>query len=178
MASLFKKRVSPEELTQSFEQTSPPTNAGLSSMDSDPVIDIFMIVDIREIDPYDRNPRKQENAEKENIKARIAAAGRLEDTLVVTRRSGDHKYMLAAGGNMRLYCTRELYDETGEVGFSKIKCLFTPFQSESALLLNHLGENENRGDLVLIDKALAVRDVNQREQLNSFKGAQRVKLNT
>ena len=126
---------------------------------SDPITPTFMIVPIDQISTYDRNPRKHENTERGTIKAGILAKGGLDDTLRITRRPGFDLYMLSAGGNTRLECTRELLQETGDEGFSQIKCMFEPYQSESRLLFDHLGENTQRGALSLVDKAVGVRDL-------------------
>ena len=49
--------------------------------------------------------------------------------------------------------------ETCDERFYRIHCLFRPWISEINVLAAHLIENETRGDLVFIDKALGVRDL-------------------
>jgi ParB family protein of integrating conjugative element (PFGI_1 class) len=67
--------------------------------------------------------------------------------------------MIAAGGNTRLAVIKDLLDETGDPRFRQVHCLFTPWHSESDVLAGHLVENELRADLMLIDKARALREL-------------------
>jgi ParB family protein of integrating conjugative element (PFGI_1 class) len=67
--------------------------------------------------------------------------------------------MVFKGGNTRLKAVKELYSETGEERFYRIHCLFQPWTKESDALLGHLKENDLRGDLTFIDRALAIREM-------------------
>ena len=115
------------------------------------------VLDIDEIKPYEFNPRRAEHGEYARIKASICAGG-LEQPLVVTMRPGESGYRLHGGGNTRLKILRELYCETGDARFGKIACWYRAWTDEADVMLAHLKENDLRGDLIFVDKALAVAD--------------------
>ncbi len=79
----------------------------------------------------------------------------------VTRRPGEERYMVESGGNTRLQILNELYNETGDDSFHRIHVLYRPWRSETHVLTAHLIENEKRGDMLFIDKALAVRELKE-----------------
>ena len=120
--------------------------------------------------PYDRNPRRTINPRYDEIKVAIRAAGKLNNPLSVTRRPGATLYMVESGGNTRLQILHELWQETNDETFYKTDCLIVPWQSESHVLSAHLIENELRGEMTLIDKALALKEpqgsVRKRERSN------------
>ena len=118
------------------------------------------MVEITNVQPYDRNPRHDRNPEFDRIKASIRAHG-LDQPLVITQRPGATDYTVHSGGNTRLLILKELFAETGDNRFSQIPCLFRPWQRESEVLLAHLRENDLRGDLTFIDKAQAVYTLKQ-----------------
>jgi ParB family protein of integrating conjugative element (PFGI_1 class) len=112
-------------------------------------------LEVTQLRPYDRNPRRCPNSEYQRIKASIRAEG-LDQPLVVTHRPGDIGYMLLAGGNTRLRAMQALFHETSDERFRFLDCHFKPWVAESDVLLSHLRENELRENLFFIDKALAV----------------------
>jgi ParB family protein of integrating conjugative element (PFGI_1 class) len=114
---------------------------------------------IDQIVPYDRNPRRAINPRYDEIKAAIRAAGKLNNLLSVTRRPDSTFYMVESGGNTRLQILHELWQETDDEAFYKTDCLIVPWQSESHVLSAHLIENELRGDMALIDKAMAIKEL-------------------
>jgi ParB family protein of integrating conjugative element (PFGI_1 class) len=124
------------------------------------------VLDVRRIQPYERNPRHGRNPEYDRIKDSIRNNG-LDQPLVITQRPGAADYIVHAGGNTRLLSLKELFDETGDVRFSRVPCLFRPWNRESDVLLAHLRENDLRGSLTFIDKARAVHEAKQllREEL-------------
>lgn len=124
----------------------------------DPITATPMIVEIDHIDYYDRNPRRSPNDKYQEIKASIAS-GEMDQPLTITRRPGAPRYMVFKGGNTRLRALKELFAETGGERFQRIHCLFQPWTRESDALLGHLKENDLRGDLVFIDRALAIREL-------------------
>jgi len=79
--------------------------------------------------------------------------------LTITQRPGAADYIVRSGGNTRLLVLKALYDETGEDRYASVSCLFKPWHRESDVLLAHLRENDLRGGLTFIDKALAVFDI-------------------
>jgi ParB family protein of integrating conjugative element (PFGI_1 class) len=117
------------------------------------------LLTIDQIIPYDRNPRRAINPRYDEIKAAIRAAGKLNNLLSVTRRPDSTLYMVESGGNTRLQILHELWQETHNENFYKTDCLIVPWQSESHVLSAHLIENELRGDMTLIDKAMAIKEL-------------------
>ena len=117
----------------------------------------LVVVDISEIKPYEYNPRRSENPEYDRIKSSIRAGG-MDQPLIVTKRPGETDYTIHAGGNTRLRIYKELYQETGAERFHRLTCVYRPWTRETDVLLAHLRENDLRGHLSFIDKALAVRD--------------------
>ena len=112
-------------------------------------------VDVTRIHHYSRNPRRQLNPEYDRIKASIQAEG-LDQPLVLSQEPGSSEYVLHSGGNTRLTILQELFEETGNERFRWIDCVIKPWSQESSVLFAHLRENELRGGLPFIDKALAV----------------------
>lgn len=126
---------------------------------ADPVTVTQLVVEIDRIVPYDRNPRRERNPLYDEIKESVRAQGGLNNPLTITRRPGDSYYMVESGGNTRLQILKELWQETHNERFHRIHCLFRPWVSEAHVLTAHLIENDKRGDLIFIDKALAVREL-------------------
>jgi ParB family protein of integrating conjugative element (PFGI_1 class) len=121
----------------------------------DPAAGQLLELEVSTIRPYDHNPRHGDNPEYQRIKASVRAQG-LDQPLVVTQRPGESAYMLQAGGNTRLRILQELCAETGDQRFARVSCLYRPWMREMDVLLAHLRENDLRGDLSFLDKALAV----------------------
>ena len=123
---------------------------------TDPVSVTQLVVEIDRIQPYDRNPRRERNPLYDEIKESVRAQGGLNNPLTITRRPGDTYYMVESGGNTRLQILKELWQETHDERFHRLHCLFRPWVSEAHVLTAHLIENDKRGDLIFIDKALAI----------------------
>lgn len=122
-----------------------------------------MLVDVDNIVPYDRNPRRTANATYEEIKESIRATG-LDRVLIITQRpdtADSATYMIGAGGNTCLRALRELWHETGNERFRQVWCQFRPWEGETNTLLAHVRENDLRSDLTLIDRALAIQELRQ-----------------
>lgn len=115
----------------------------------------LVYLDVAAIEPYEHNPRRAVNAEYDRIKASIRVDG-LGQPLVVTQRPGELGYVVHAGGNTRLRILKELFEETGHARFGTVACMIRPWTREADVLLAHLKENDLRGDLSFLDKALAV----------------------
>ena len=101
---------------------------------------------INQIDEYEGNPRLYENPEFKAIKESIQERGVIQ-RIVVTKRPGSDRFVLAQGGNTRLRCLRELYADTGDRKFATTLCEYRVWTSESDLLIGHCIENELRGNL-------------------------------
>ena len=107
---------------------------------------------IDQIDEYERNPRFYENPEFEAIKESIRERGVIQ-RLVVTKRPGSDRFVLAQGGNTRLRCLHELHAETGDQKSATTLCEFRVWTTESDLLIGHCIENELRGNLTWHERA-------------------------
>ena len=117
-----------------------------------------MMVPLKRIHPYDRNPRQGNNPEYDRIKASIRTMG-LDQPLTITQRPGATDYIVHSGGNTRLDVLNSLYAETGDDRYATVACLFKPWRCESEVVLAHLRENDLRGGLTFIDKARAILDI-------------------
>ena len=113
------------------------------------------LIDIHRIVAYEHHPRRVANPAHSRIKASVRRSG-LKHPLTVTQRPGDTDYLLWAGGATRLRVLKELFAETGNVRYAKAPCLFRSWRRESDVLLAHLEENDLRGPLSFIDKAVSI----------------------
>jgi len=152
-----KRRPSDEKLGQLLK--TPHFGNGGELPPADPIAPTPMVLTLDQLRPYDRNPRRERNPRYEEIKESILAQGGLNNPLTVTRRPGAEHYMVESGGNTRLEILNELFKETGDETFYHAHVLFRPWRSETHVLAAHLIENEKRGDMLFIDKALAVREL-------------------
>ncbi|WP_241286822.1 ParB family protein [Pseudomonas aeruginosa] len=124
---------------------------------SDPIADTPMVVTLDELRPYEHDPRVTRNPAYEEIKASIRERG-LDAPPAITRRPGEAHYIIRNGGNTRLAILRELWSETKDERFFRIACLFRPWpaRGEIVALTGHLAENELRGGLTFIERALGI----------------------
>ena len=169
MATQLKKRPSSEEVKNLLLEG----HFGLSTDDtlplSDPLSTTQLVLKLKDIKPYDKNPRRERNPAYEEIKASIRSKKQLNNNFNVTRRPGDDLFMVESGGNTRLNILKELYQETADEAFNTVHCLFVPWKSESAVLTAHLIENEMRGDMMLIDKAYAAQELKRELEIEADK---------
>ena len=122
------------------------SHAAISSQPA-PVAEAMMFpIAVDQIDEYEGNPRFYENPEFDAIKESIRECGVIQ-RIVVTKRPGSDRFVLAQGGNTRLRCLRELHAETGDRQFSTTLCEYRVWRSEEDLLIGHCIENELRGNL-------------------------------
>ena len=105
-----------------------------------------LLLQVTDIDVYDHNPRLFANEKIEDIEASLKANG-FHDALVVTRRREGDRYMLAAGSNTTLRVLQELWRATQDEKYLWVNCIYQPYEKETKLLAQHLGENLNRGDM-------------------------------
>jgi ParB family protein of integrating conjugative element (PFGI_1 class) len=152
MASVTRKELATKLRSEPFKRTGADVPRA-----SDPIVDTAMVVTLDELRPYDRNPRKTLNPRYEEIKASIRERG-LDSPPAITRRPGELHFIIRNGGNTRLAILGELWTETAEERFFKIPCLFRPWtaRGEIIALTGHLAENELRGNLSFIERAMAV----------------------
>lgn len=123
----------------------------------DPQTDTPMIVTLNSLKPYDLDPRVTRNPKYEEIKASILQRG-LDAPPPITRRPGEHHFRIRNGGNTRLSILRELWTETKDERFFRLTCMFRPWSNRGEILslTGHLAENDVRGGLTFIERALGV----------------------
>lgn len=151
-------KLSPEELSGklllgSFNRTG-PTIERLA----DPIADTPMVLTLDEMSAYEHNPRTVTNTKYQEIKDSIRERG-LDQPPSVTRRPGEKNFIIRNGGNTRLSILRELYSETGDQRFYRINVLFRPWEGargEIIALTGHLAENDLRGSLMFIERAVGI----------------------
>ncbi|WP_426576167.1 ParB family protein [Xenorhabdus stockiae] len=124
--------------------------------DSPPMAEMPMVLTLDQLRPNPDNPRTSRNPRYDDIKASIKARG-LDTVPKVTRDpAGDEVYIFSDGGNTRYQILSELWQETGDERFFRVHCLFKPWPGRLQCVIGHLAENELRGDLSFIEKALGV----------------------
>jgi ParB family protein of integrating conjugative element (PFGI_1 class) len=131
-------------------------DAGPGPATLDPVSPTTLVLRVSDITAYDHNPRVAANLSFPQLKESIRARRGLTTPLTVTKRPGDDRFTIAAGGNSRLKALKELADETGDDTFATITCRFEPWDSECQVFANHLIENDVRGNMIFGDKARAI----------------------
>ena len=145
----------------------------------DPITKARIPVTLDQLRPYDNNPRTTRNPKYEEILASIENAGLDQPPNISRRNPDDPYYMIIDGGNTRLEILKQLYEkyiqlaesaqsDDARLRYSKkaesfyvIDCVFKPWVSESKALTGHMSENENRGDMLFIEKAVAVQKLKQ-----------------
>ncbi|CDG22583.1 conserved hypothetical protein [Xenorhabdus poinarii G6] len=121
-----------------------------------PASEMPMVLTLDQLRPNPDNPRTSRNPRFDDIKASIKARG-LDTVPKVTRDpQGEAAYIFSDGGNTRYQILSELWQETGEERFYRIHCLFKPWPGRLQCVIGHLAENELRGDLSFIEKALGI----------------------
>lgn len=137
-------------LRGNFKPSSPQ-----SSIISDPIEPTPMMLSLDQLRPYDKNPRKKKNPNYDDIKESIRARG-LDNSPTVSRRPGEAHFIIDNGGNTRLEILNDLWKETKEERFFKIHCLFRPWKGDIKALTGHMSENDQRGNLLWIERCLGV----------------------
>lgn len=120
-----------------------------------PVAKRRLTVTLDELQAYGNNPRQSVNPKYADIKESIRSVG-LNQPPRITARPGESHYIIYDGGNTRLSILNELWAETQDVKFFQFECDFVPYTSELDLLAGHMIENEERGGMLFIEKALAL----------------------
>ena len=121
---------------------------------SSKLINRYAELPVDQIACYANNPRVTRNPEYLRIKNSLEKNG-FESPLVVTRKPGAKNYTLQAGGNTRLDIAQSLH-EAGDDSFAKLPCIVKEWTSEINVLISHLRENDMRGNLMFIERALGV----------------------
>ncbi|HBO4313335.1 ParB family protein [Pseudomonas aeruginosa] len=134
--------------------TAPPVLEQLS----DPISDTPMVLTLDQVLPWHDNPRTTRNPKYDELKESIRHRG-LDTPPPVTRRPGEDKFRIRNGGNTRLEILNELYKETGDEHYFRFNCLFRPWdkqRGEIIALTGHLAENDLKGDLKFIERAVGI----------------------
>jgi len=154
------KRPTSDDIAKMLSEAAPMSAPKEPPVPQAPLEAMPVKVDILEIDPYEGNPRRLPNPQYEAIKESIRQKG-LQQPLVITRRPGSARWVVARGGNTRLKALRELWEETKDERFRRVDAHAVPWEGEAELLAAHLRENDLRGNLTLLERALAVRQLRE-----------------
>ncbi len=122
---------------------------------SNPSVVVPMVLDIREIDAYEFNPRRERNPRYDEIKASIRESG-LDNPLPVSRIGTEGHYFIYKGGNTRRAVLLDLVLNEGREDLAAVQCYFHPFEGHIAAMAAHHRENGTRGDMSFIDNALGI----------------------
>ncbi len=133
----------------------------------------FIQLGIEEIEPYAHNPRTQRNTQYDELKEALSSGGIEGVVLLVTRKPGDIKYHIQAGGNTRLKIIKELWEETGDKRFRAVRCVIKPYESEESTSAKHIAENLHRDDLCFWDLASGVMRLRRRMEESTGQLSQR-----
>lgn len=152
MTDLTPQAMAGKLMADGFSRSGP-----IAEILSDPIADTPMVVTLDELRPYELDPRITRNPLYDDIKASIRERG-LDAPPPITRRPGADHYIIRNGGNTRLAILRELWSETKDERFFRIRCLFRPWpeRGEIIALTGHLAENELHGGLSFIERTLGV----------------------
>lgn len=123
-----------------------------------PTSEMPMVLTLDEVAPNPDNPRTTRNPKYDEIRESIRARGL--DTVPKVTKNPDipgSPYIFSDGGNTRYAILRELFAETQDERFYRFHVLFKPWPGRLECLVGHLAENDVRGDLTFIDKALGIR---------------------
>lgn len=125
-----------------------------------PVSEMPLNLTLTQLRPNPDNPRTSRNPKYEEIKASIRARG-LDSIPKVTKdpENEEDVYIFSDGGNTRYSILMELWTETQDERFRHIQCIFKPWPGRLQCLIGHLAENDVRGDLLFIEKALGIAKV-------------------
>lgn len=132
-----------------------------SSVSAAPVLptsEMPMVLTLDEVAPNPDNPRTTRNPKYEEIRESIRTRGL--DTVPKVTKNPDipgAPYIFSDGGNTRYAILRELFAETQDERFYRFHVLFKPWPGRLECLVGHLAENDVRGDLTFIDKALGIK---------------------
>lgn len=140
-------------------KTAAGTHAVTSTSSALPVSDMPLVLTLDQLSVSPYNPRISRNPEYDEIKAGIRVRGlRTVPLVTLDPEQPELGYFFSDGGNTRYSILQELWQETGDERFYRISCVFKPWPGRLSCLLGHLAENEQRGDLAFIEKALGIRD--------------------
>jgi len=129
----------------------------------------MMTLNVEDIHVYDKDPRTGPNPKFAEIRASMLAQGN-NHRFSVTRRPGDSRYFVAAGGNTRLKIIKELWETTQDPKWKTLDVIYRKWRSETNVLVAHLAENEARADTTFWDKAWGIATL--KAEIEAEKGAE------
>jgi ParB family protein of integrating conjugative element (PFGI_1 class) len=143
-------------------KTAVGTDAAISTVSALPVSEMPMVLTLDEVAPFPDNPRTSRNPRYDDIKASIRARG-LDTVPKITLdpERPELGYFFSDGGNTRYAILSELWQETGDERFYRFSCVFKPWPGRLSCVIGHLAENEVRGDLSFIEKAIGIRQARE-----------------
>ncbi|WP_413715465.1 ParB family protein [Serratia ureilytica] len=143
-------------------KTAVGTGTATSTVSALPVSEMPMILTLDEVVPFPDNPRTSRNPRYDDIKASIRARG-LDTVPKITLdpERPELGYFFSDGGNTRYAILSELWQETGDERFYRFSCVFKPWPGRLSCVIGHLAENEVRGDLSFIEKAIGIRQARE-----------------
>ena len=127
----------------------------------------FTQLPVNDIDLSSQNPRRSINPEYSRLKVSLKQNG-FDSPLVVTKDPKSNRYTLYAGGNTRLAIAQSLYN-SGDQLFQKVPCVIRDISNSLDSLVAHLRENDIRGNLSFIDRAIAIKEFGDRVQETKLK---------
>lgn len=127
----------------------------------DPVIPTRIVATLDNLVAYADNPRQSKNPLYDEIKESIRNRG-LDHAPNVTRQNPSDPYMIKDGGNTRLQILRELWEETGDDKYYRLELMFHPWTNDLDVLVGHMIENEMRGSMIFIERAIAARRIKEK----------------
>lgn len=143
-------------------KTAVGTGTATSTVSALPVSEMPMVLTLDEVVPFPDNPRTSRNPRYDDIKASIRARG-LDTVPKITLdpERPELGYFFSDGGNTRYAILSELWQETGDERFYRFSCVFKPWPGRLSCVIGHLAENEVRGDLSFIEKAIGIRQARE-----------------
>jgi ParB family protein of integrating conjugative element (PFGI_1 class) len=140
------QKVTADDVRARFALAVPkPGNAAAGLKPGDDMDGSTVILPVRSVHFYERNPRVTTNAKYTEIKESVRVQGITGD-LSVTKRPGQDFYVLCAGGNTRLQIVQELLEETGDKRWETLTFRYRAWRGEAWMLAAHLAENHLRSD--------------------------------
>ena len=124
---------------------------------SDPVSDTPMVLTLDQVLPGTITPDHSQPQIRRDQRVDPAPRPRYATTGDPAPR--EDKYRIRNGGNTRLEALNELYKETGDERYFRFNCLFRPWdkqRGEIIALTGHLAENDLKGDLKFIERAVGI----------------------
>lgn len=160
MTAMAKQRTT--DLTDALLKRGRQAEATLAVAKPDaPGSEMPMVLTLDQLRPNPDNPRTSRNPRFDDIKASIRARGLDTVPKVTLDPDNPGSYIFSDGGNTRYQALSELWAETHSEHFYRVHCLFKPWPGRIKCVIGHLAENELRGELSFIEKAIGIRNARQ-----------------